>query len=540
MTSNKVHPHEIDSLSIQLISFDETSVIDITDIVPHFNIYESVFDIYATCDLIVADANHLLSKLPIVGEEYVVFRYRTAGFTASKEEYELRVRSFKIYKLSERAEDNEATNRYKLHGIDDHFFVNEGHNINQSFVGQNCIAACESVFKSYFVDPIEFRPFDKTGAKQNLAPKNLVNNQREISNKKYETSKDFQSQNNSTLIAPGLTPIETITYLKNEALNKDQSDTSNYVLYQNVEGFQLRTLSQLKNGDVFYSYYLKDMGVNDVGEVEENRIDPTTMSLRNSILTYNFRKTFDTMNNLELGMYGNRVVAIDLLTKKYDERIFSYNTEWPNLSPIESGPNAAKLMSDAEQNMYSKIGSTQTRYIATELLSNMIPTGNPTQFSKNEHPSYKQTPYFYPIDKEDPDEMLDKLNGTLKNEDAKFRMVGFVRDDNKLKNPKLRHLKIDKEIGSLATLDNIVLDMTVPGNSDLMAGDIIHVFIPDSHQKEQRYLNNLGQVEPRMLVIDVRQSYLMSSGTYTTMITCVKDSLNISIEKISQIGKDSG
>ena len=43
-----------------------------------------------------------------------------------------------------------------------------------------------------------------------------------------------------------------------------------------------------------------------------------------------------------------------------------------------------------------------------------------------------------------------------------------------------------------------------------------------------------------MLVIDVRQSYLMSSGTYTTMITCVKDSLNISIEKISQIGKDSG
>ena len=75
MTSNKVHPHEIDSLSIQLVSFDQLSVINITDIVPHFNIYESVFDIYATCDLIVADANHLLSKLPIVGEEYVVFRY---------------------------------------------------------------------------------------------------------------------------------------------------------------------------------------------------------------------------------------------------------------------------------------------------------------------------------------------------------------------------------------------------------------------------------------------------------------------------------
>ena len=82
--------------------------------------------------------------------------------------------------------------------------------------------------------------------------------------------------------------------------------------------------------------------------------------------------------------------------------------------------------------------------------------------------------------------------------------------------------------------------MTVPGNSELKAGDIIHVFIPDSHQTDKRYLNVLGQTEPRMLVVDVRQSYLLSSGSYVTMITCIKDSLNISIEKIAQLGADSG
>ena len=541
MAKNNIHPHEIDSLSIQLVGFDESSIIDITDVVPHFNIYESLFDMYATCDLIVADANHMLSRLPIVGEEYVVFRYRTAGLNEQREEYELKIRSFKIYKLSERVEDNEATNRYKLHGIDDHFFVNEGHNVNQSFVGQNCISAAESVFKTYFVDPVEFRPFDKSGAKGPDTPaKNLVDNQRQISDKKYETAEIYQSQNNSNLIAPGLTPVETITYLKNEALSKDQNDTSNYMFYQNHQGFHLKTLSQLKDQDFLYTYYLKDVGVSDTGEIEEGNIDNTNLSLRNSIISFSFRKTFDTMNNLELGLYGNRIVAIDLLTKKYDEQIFSYNTEWPNLTPLESGPSAAKLMSDAEQNMYRKIGSTQTRYIATDLLSSSIPTGNITQFSGNEHPSYKQTPYFYPIDKKDPDEMLDKLNGTLKNEDAKYRMVAFVRDDPKLKNPKLRHLKIGREVGSLATLDSIVLDMTVPGNSELKAGDIIHVFIPDSHQTDKRYLNVLGQTEPRMLVVDVRQSYLLSSGSFVTMITCIKDSLNISIEKIAQLGADSG
>ena len=43
--------------------------------------------------------------------------------------------------------------------------------------------------------------------------------------------------------------------------------------------------------------------------------------MRNSVLDYQFKKSFDTLKNIDSGMYGNRVVAIDLLTKKFDERI---------------------------------------------------------------------------------------------------------------------------------------------------------------------------------------------------------------------------
>lgn len=535
---NDSQKNAIKDLTITLINFNESSGINITDIVPHFNIFESIFNQYCTIELIVSDSNSLISRMPIVGEEYINIRYRTAGLKAdeSKEEYVLRSRSFRIYKLSERQENNEGTQNYKLHGIDDHCFVNESYSINQSFVGSNCISSCEAVFKSYFIDPVTYRPFDKQQF-------NLVDNEDGIKEKKYETAEEHKSVNNSNLIAPGLTPVEVINYLKDEAIHKNKDDTSNYLFFQNVNGFHLRTLGNLKEQDAKYAYFLKNALAEGVGKKELEESDTTTGVERNSILSYEFKKTFDTLNGINSGFYGNRVVAIDLLTKKYDERIFTYNTEWPRLNPIEKGPNAAKLHSDSGTassgvNMLAQIGSTQTRYISTELLSNSIPTGNPTNFSANEHPSYKQTPYFFPIDKKDPNEMKDKLVGTLKNEDANKRMASIVSSDNKIKTPKLKHEKINREIGSISALDSIILNLMVPGNSDIQAGDMIHVYIPDDQDKT-KYMSILGQTEPRMLVTDVRQTYLMSASAYVTTLTCVKDSLNISVEKLYQTGVGS-
>ena len=233
--SENAFSQSIEDLDIVIVNFNEASSINITDLVPHFNIYESIFDQYCTCDLILSDAVNLMARLPIVGEEYVIFRYKTAGLKGGDERqpFELRTRSFKIYKMSEKVENNEGTSNYKLHGID-HYFVNEAHSIDQSYVGSNCIAACENIYKSYFIDPTSdsIRPFDKQKF-------NLVDNGKEITSKKYETALPKQSQNSSTFISTGLTPVEVINYLKDEAIHKQLDDTSNYIFFQNLTGHQI-------------------------------------------------------------------------------------------------------------------------------------------------------------------------------------------------------------------------------------------------------------------------------------------------------------
>ena len=43
-----------------------------------------------------------------------------------------------------------------------------------------------------------------------------------------------------------------------------------------------------------------------------------------TVLRFKLKKTFDSLHHLGLGTYGNRVAAIDILTKRFDEKSFSY------------------------------------------------------------------------------------------------------------------------------------------------------------------------------------------------------------------------
>ena len=90
----------------------------------------------------------------------------------------------------------------------------------------------------------------------------------------------------------------------------------------------------------------------------------------------------------------------------------------------------------------------------------------------------------------------------------------------------------------MASLDNIILDVVLPGNSDLTAGQIIEVYIPDSNNKDSKYINFFNQESPRFLVTDVRHTYLRGQTSFITTATIVKDSYGISIEKQFELERE--
>ena len=517
-------PSEI-ILSVRLSNFRD-EVRDITDLVFGFSIYEDLFSPTVSCELVVADAEGLNTTFPIVGDEHVTIIYKTRGTKVDREQYTTRVRSFQIYKMSKVVEAKERQQSYILHGVDDHFIMNEMIDLNNSYVGSNCVKAISDIFKSNFIKNVndEFRPYT-------IYPKLYG----------IDTEDVLESTNSSFYISPGVTPFEAINYLKGEAEHKNLTNSSDYVFYQDYNGFHLTTLTELKSKPAQYSYTVQDMGADKDDNIttrsggvvardnQEDELDDAK-----TVLRFKLKKTFDSLHHLGLGTYGNRVAAIDILTKRFDEKSFSYYNEYQSLNTMDPG----SLISD--NSLYRFSGSTHTRFIPTELLSSSIPTGEPTGFT-NEIANYNQTPYFYPIDKEKPDPKKDKLEGTISNKSANERQRDLLSKDTKLSNPRRKQYLLNKRISNRGILDTILIDIVIPGNSDIKVGDTINFYVPQTSAELDRELYNFffGQKNPKFLVVKLNQKYTNEVGQYHTILTITKDSYKDEISTIMKKVADS-
>ena len=498
-----------------LVNFEEETV-DITDLVDSFNIYENLFENVTTCDIIIADAMGLIDGMPIVGDEYITLAYKSAGFKTvdgNQEEFTTRTRSFRVYKIGDRVESSERQQNYILHCVDDHMMLNEMMDINQSFVGQNCLIACEKMWESNFVKTNElFRPFNKTTKLSGVGTDNVV-----------------ESKNTSSYIAPGLTPFEVIMYLKEEAQHKEGTNVSDYVFFQDLFGFHLTTVSELKKQEAVATFQVQDPAIEKTNNsLTEDDGQAYPLILR-TIVEYNVKKTFDTINNLGIGLYGNRVAALDLLTKRFDEKSFSYIEQADQLEPMDVG----KINPD--NSLFKFSGSTHTRYIPTELTTSSVNTGNPTGFSGGEQYE-KVNKYLYPVDKEE---------GKISNKDADERLQDIKNRDPRVANPRSKHELLNRRISGKGILDNIMISFLVPGNSDLTVGQTILVYLPQNLGSGEntsysvmfgtKKANQPGeQNKPKFIITSLRQTYKKGQSSYSTVISAVKDSLGDTVETIRE------
>ena len=102
---------DIIELKIRMTNF-ENRVRDITDLCAGFTIYEDLFAPTSSVELLIIDAEGLPETAPIVGDEHVTIIYKTRGLKKNKEEYQTRVRSFQIYKLSKKEEAQERQHSF--------------------------------------------------------------------------------------------------------------------------------------------------------------------------------------------------------------------------------------------------------------------------------------------------------------------------------------------------------------------------------------------------------------------------------------------
>ena len=478
---------------------------DLTSMVTQFNIYESIFKRTTSADIVVSDAVGFTNRLPIVGDEHLIITYRSARLKKTI------TRSFKVYKVGTRKEGAQRQENYIIHAISEYAIFNEMRSIDKSFASQKTSEAIKNAFANGFRGDV-----GGVDGSSILGTKNL-----------YGLKKDdiVESESVTSFIPPGLSPFECINYLKNECRHPEPNNNSDYIFFEDVDGFHFTTMKELKDQKTAEGMRFL---LGDQSHVTRDQ----EFDVGNIIVSLSAKKTVDRLQDLGTGMFRNRVAVVDPLTKKYDSRTFIYFNEFGTLNRIHEFP--ARTIARNSQYRFIQ-SSTHTRFMAGEL--------NTTALNTSVAPAFTPRPGEFQggVKHGDVDNYMD--HPYIKNVDKQV----LINKDPHTSNPQKGQIKLGKKISERAILDNTVLEMVIPGNSDIRPGDMVEVYVPQTTStKEMQNKFNLfygrsdsGKFAPRFLATSIRQTYNNSDQNFLTAVELMKDTYAQEIEDIYQRQKES-
>ena len=104
-TQNLTFAGEIAINQMEIVSINTSFVVDLRMVFVGMNIYEDMFAPFINGTIVIQDANALINKLPIVGEEFLDLDLITPSFPSDKQ-HAIKGR-FYIYKISDRQYAND-------------------------------------------------------------------------------------------------------------------------------------------------------------------------------------------------------------------------------------------------------------------------------------------------------------------------------------------------------------------------------------------------------------------------------------------------
>jgi hypothetical protein len=442
-------PNAIDIEHMFIINF-EGQVLEISNIMTSFEIQESIFMETMKVSLNIRSSVALIEKFPIIGEETLVIKFSTPE--AKKREY-----IFFIDSIDNRKNVNDKTEEFTLSGISTEAIGNKFAAVNEAYSGMPISDIVKKVYDNHIKDFIKY----KNGNPFNFKKKKLT------------VDKTLGSHH---IIGTGGYPLDFIKECSNQAESADYIGRSEFLFYENYNGFHFKTIAGLvdetKNPvkEKFYFGFNPNL----------NQKERKSSDIKNyqAISSLKFNSTLDVKNNAEMGMYGNDIMFFDPITKTYREKTYIYDRDFDKVGGIAN----KKIISD--NSIFSNHENFKTR------------NAHGRYFIANDIEGYNSSEYIK----------------------SKLSL------DPTLNYPSRRQNFLNSNITKAAQFVNTIsLNIMVPGNSILVAGDQISIFIPENSsttESLERFNFFFGD-QARFLIFATNQVYI--GGEYYSIYSCTRD-----------------
>ncbi len=506
--------------------------LDLTTSVWHeLNFYEDIYSPIVSGDITLTDTVGLIESFPIIGEEILDVSFSTAGAalppTAGpsavgsappvSEAPKQVINRFRIYKVDPPVQVTDNSRTIKLYFVTDSQFTNLGSKVRKIYPTK------QNIPNTRTADNVKL--YTLADMARDIFYDFFIGKKKPL--KQPATRKPFlvePTRYQSEIIIPNWNPFKAISFLASKAVAANQeAKGANFVFYQTLQGFRFVSIETLMLGGfrLFQEKYAdgatvsKDyphLAVNAILEdatndnsshipifddtpVKDPTMKPFVASYKympanmgegkqssyESVTSYRLVDSFDTMKNVALGMYSNRVITHDLIQMKIDRRDFHYVTPPSSLSVIEADGSVSSKQNtekgDPEKTQFDASVSTEIGRLCSdnadflgkpEAHISLVPTTFGQAGALNTGPKKEIS-----IGKDNQLEVKEQAD----NKDSS----GFaVKEDI-----KENHVEdvIARRISQRLQLDSVKINFSAPGDSSREVGDLISFDFPTENSK---------------------------------------------------------
>ena len=365
----------------------------------------------------------------------------------------------------------------------------------------------------------------------------------------------------SEIIIPNWNPFKAISFLASKAIAANQkTGGANFVFYQTLQGFRFVSIETLMLGGfrLFQEIspeelaekqpHLKrnailgtatddnsshipifdDKEIRDISAekpyVASYKYMPANMGEKKqtsyeSVTSYRLVESFDTMKNVALGMYANRVITHDLIQMKINRKDFHYVKPPSTISVKEASGPFTYLQNTEEGDKEKTQFDTSVSTAGGRLCSNnadflgrpeahisLVPTNLGQAGTLNTGPKKEITGHGLDNKTEAKAESVHDRNGFGIKEDIIENHVEDV---------------LAKRISQRLQLDGVRINFSAPGDSAREVGDLISFDYPTENSKVTALKDSHKYYSGKFLITALRHQ--ITQDEYTIHVEAIKD-----------------
>lgn len=316
------HAGDYDVRTFKIITATGQSI-DIEPLTIEFSLYQSLFEHYMQCDLVLNDSLGLLNTInPIKGGNlqggFSGGDLLVVSYKSNDDSLPYKTHVFVLYEMTDRKRIEENSEAYFFSGISIEAYTTSSNKISRAYGGLSGSAASkmiESITKEFLLNT------NSTSVYASL--KQFVN---------YSIVKESeieQTNGNHKFVIPNLSVDDSIDFICKEADSDDHIPY--FMFYENSSGFNFKNLGSLIEQDPKEKYTYAPS--NHTGGYKDKPKEEYTEST--NIRSFEVIKQSDYLINQESGLFKSRSIYLDVLRKSKREVVYKYDDYFPKFKKLQ-------------------------------------------------------------------------------------------------------------------------------------------------------------------------------------------------------------